>query len=182
MDLYAYMNINDLEIIAKENGIDIPRLRGSRLMKDEEKFVLGKEDYDCIKNNAFYIWVDGFPRYSINSWYLRYGRVTDKLERYYKTPETGSIRWDRIHGKKRKNLKYLIKKQTRACEKAINTFNKYVGRSDVLCVHARIGGGNWAYCGGSELEKQSWFIEKVDDPWDCTYCDIFCKIKEETKI
>lgn len=179
MDLYDYMNINDLKSVAKENWIDIPRLRGCRLMKDEEKIVLDKETYDYIKGIAFSDWVEGFPRYTINPYHFRYSRWTGRLEKYYKDTETGSIRWDRIHGKKRKNLKYLIKKQTRACEKAIDTFNKYVGRSDVLHVHARIGSDNWAYYGGPELEKQPWFIKKVDDPWDRTYCDIFCKIKEE---
>lgn len=35
MDLEAYINIEDLEQIAKENGIDIPRLRGYR---ENERF------------------------------------------------------------------------------------------------------------------------------------------------
>lgn len=56
------------------------------------------------------------------------------------------------------------------------TFNKYVGRDDVLMVHARIGGGNWEYYGGPELAKQPWFIEKVDDSYDNTYCDIYVQI------
>lgn len=32
MDLFAYTQIEDLEEIAKENGIECPRLRGYRLM------------------------------------------------------------------------------------------------------------------------------------------------------
>ena len=46
----------------------------------------------------------------------------------------------------------------------------------MLCIHARIGGGNWSYYDGPELSKQPWFIEKVDDAFDSTYCDIYAKI------
>ena len=38
MDLYAYAQIPIYEEIAKENGIEIPRLRGYRLMSEEEPF------------------------------------------------------------------------------------------------------------------------------------------------
>ena len=36
MDLGAYAQIDDLGAIAKANKIEVPRLRGYRLMKDEE--------------------------------------------------------------------------------------------------------------------------------------------------
>ena len=36
MDLYAYSQIENLKHLLEENKIDIPRLRGLRLMKDEE--------------------------------------------------------------------------------------------------------------------------------------------------
>ena len=36
MDLYAYCQIDALDSVAKKHGIDIPRLRGYRLMEDEE--------------------------------------------------------------------------------------------------------------------------------------------------
>ena len=57
--------------------------------------------------------------------------------------------------------------------------DKYVGRKDVFCVHARIGGNNWNYYGGYKLEKEPWFLERVDDYWDSTYCDIYVKIDKE---
>ena len=91
--------------------------------------------------------------------------------------KSGEIRWDRIHGKKRKILKFEIKKKQRRILKQFEIFNKYVGRDDVLYIHARIGGGNWDYFGGPELAKQPWFIEKVDDSFDSTYCDIYASIK-----
>lgn len=57
-------------------------------------------------------------------------------------------------------------------------FNEYCGQDDVLYIHARIGGLNWNDFGGPELEKQPWFLDKVDDPFDSTYCDIYARIKK----
>ena len=102
MDLGAYLQIESLDVIAKANGIEVPRLRGYRLMSTEKP-------------------------------------CSDTSEQY-------------------------------------RIFNKYVGRDDVLYIHARIGGANWAFYGGGELEKQPWFIEKVDDEYDNTYCDIYARI------
>jgi hypothetical protein len=58
-------------------------------------------------------------------------------------------------------------------------FNKYIGRDDILYVHARIGSGNWpAY--RDEVVNQPWFLEKIDDAFDPTYCDIYAKIDPNT--
>ena len=57
-------------------------------------------------------------------------------------------------------------------------WNKYVGRDDVLYIHARIGGNNWSYFNGNEITRQSWFLSKADDYFDCTYCDIYAKINK----
>ena len=70
-----------------------------------------------------------------------------------------------------------VKKQLNALKENFNTFNKYCGREDVLYIHARIGGSNWKFYGGNELEKKPWFIEKVDDYFDDTYCDIYARIE-----
>ena len=108
MDLLAYSQIEDLKEIAKENGIECPRLRGYRLMSEESPIDLQFE--------------------------------TDNEKKQYKV------------------------------------FNKYVGRNDILYIHARIGGGNWPYYKDQVIDKP-WFIEKVDDAYDSTYCDIYAKIK-----
>lgn len=55
--------------------------------------------------------------------------------------------------------------------------NKYCGRKDVLRVHARLGGGNWETY-KNEIENKKWFLGKVDDGFDDTYCDIFVKIED----
>ena len=112
MDLYAYFQIDQLSGLAKDNGIEIPRLRGYRLMAEESKLPVKTEAKEAARHQ-------------------------------------------------------------------FETFNKYVGRDDVLYIHARIGGGNWLPYGGADIEKQPWFIEKVDDCYDQTYCDIYARIKQE---
>ena len=61
----------------------------------------------------------------------------------------------------------------------METFSKYAGRKDVLYVHARIGGNNWTYFGGSEIARHPAFIVKVDDWFDSTYCDIYVRVEEK---
>ena len=54
MDLGAFQNIEALYGLAKDNGIDIPRCRGYRLMKDEA--VITQAEIDKLKRiNAIYI-------------------------------------------------------------------------------------------------------------------------------
>lgn len=189
MDLYAYSQIDDLDKIAKDNGIEVPRLRGYRLMKDEEP-VSNEEIKKMIKDCEIEVVKDlceSEPFWSINSCSHILSRYTDFLKEFFliKTHDKDNyneyigIRWDRIHGWKRKVLKFAIKKQKRRIRKQYDMWNKYAGREDVLYIHSRIGGNNWNYYGGNELTKQPWFLGKVDDNFDSTYCDIYAKIKTE---
>lgn len=187
MDLYAYTQIDKLDKIAEENGIEVPRLRGYRLMKDEE-YISDEEIREEIKRCEISVVEDlcrAVPTWSMKPVYHISDRHTDALCDYYLVKNKDNkdyrqyigIRWDRIHGKKRKILKYAIKKKKERNLKQFITFNKYVGREDILYIHSRIGGGNWEYFNGKELEKKEWFLEKVDDCFDETYCDIYAKIK-----
>jgi hypothetical protein len=112
--------------------------------------------------------------------YLIQKTVVDKYddgnECTYK--QTIGIRWELIHGKNRKNIKFAIKKRQKAIKEQFTMFNKYVGRDDVLYIHARIGGPNWKYY-AMDVQNQPWFLEKVDDSFDYTYCDIYAKINKE---
>lgn len=155
MDLQAYINIERLEHLAKKNYIDIPRTRGYRLMSEEEpisreEFFVDVEVEECIKEF-----------YQEESLYKKY--IKDN-----------KVLWDKIHGKFRNKLKLAIKHKKKAIEKQYKTFNKYVGRKDVLLIHARVGSNNWEYfdC-DKKVASKSWFIEKVDDSYDPTYCDIY---------
>ncbi len=125
------------------------------------------------------------PFWDMNSCSQEFSSRTDYLINYYLIEginEDGrkvfvDIRWDRIHGKKRKVLKFAIKKQKKRIQQQFDIWNKYAGKDKVLYIHARIGGNNWECFGGDELIKQPWFLEKVDDHFDGTYCDIYASIK-----
>ena len=192
MDLLAYVQIEDLDKIAQDNGIVIPRLRGYRLMRDERP--LTKEEIDAIKKDAEIEALAGLlhavPFFSPSSRISNYNDRIRRIEGYYFVTDIdekgdeyySDIRWDRIHGKKRKALKLKIKKAHRRVEEQYNTWNKYAGREDVLYIHSRMGGGNWEYYDGRrELMSQPWFLDRVDDWWDGTYCDFYAKIKMEVE-
>lgn len=184
MDLYAYMNIGSLDELAKRNGIEVPRLRGYRLMAQEEH--LSTSDLEKLIH-ADAIWE--CERWCCSHFYdhdfIEFSPRTDNVRKKYMISKDGSfaeIRWNRIHGKRRKRLKYAIKKRRQRVLKQYEVFNKYAGREDVLYIHARIGGNNWDAFNGSELKKQPWFLEKVDDHFDETYCDIYARISNNASL
>jgi hypothetical protein len=188
MDLGAYIQIDELDKIAKENGIEVPRLRGYRLMKNEELFDTKNIDkreiaLACVKElcrtkpfwnpNADLVTFDDWRNY-LCDYFMVKGKDDDGHEKYRE------IRWDRIHGWKRRVLKTYIHNEYMHQRKQWEIWNRYVGRDDVLYIHARIGGGNWSYY-YKEVVGKPWFIEKVDDAYDSTYCDIYAKIKSQVE-
>ena len=177
MDLYAYAQIDLLDELAKVNGIEVPRLRGYRLMANEKP--LPEEEYSEISWSFYEGLICNFPLFGTTG-YSEYSYRTDIKKEYYLVYKDGKVvdfNWDRIRGKNRRKVKTAIKNQLRLQKKQADTFNKYVGRNDVLFIHSRIGGGNWDYFGGPELISKDWFIEVVDDAFDSTYCDIYARIK-----
>lgn len=187
MDLLAYAQIDDLGEIAKRNNISVPRLRGYRLMKDEELVDISELKSHVISEVADDA-LHSFPPFSPDSCGMEYSERTRKREKKYgiyvnneEEPWMSKypigLKMDKIHGKARRRIKFALKKRMKRCKEQYDTFNKYVGRGDVLYIHARIGGNNWAYYDGYKLEKEPWFLEKVDDWWDCTYCDIYARVK-----
>ena len=188
MDLGAYVQIEDLSEIANKNGIKVPRLRGYRLMKDEAP-VTQEEINNMIKDaeiNAVECLIESIPSWKWSSNTYRLNLKNNRFKKYYLISSKSDgykrfvgIRWDRIHGRKRKELKFAIKQCRQEVLAQWNTWNKYAGKEDVLYIYARIGGWNWHYWGGEELEKQPWFLEKVDNHFDSTYCDIYARIQVE---
>lgn len=182
MDLYAYTQIDDLQELARKNGINIPRLRGYRFMKDE---IPMKEDYkeeeEFIKHHIYKDAIHSCPMWNTNSDIHEYSEWKRYLEKYYgildDKGELIDLQWNKINRKKRKAIKMAIRKQLNNYKKQVETFNKYVGKDDVLYIHSRIGGKNWEPFGGYDLVKQPWFIEKVDDYFDDTYCDIYARLE-----
>lgn len=194
MDLYAYSQIGTIEEIAKANGIEVPRLRGYRLMGTESVIPEDRisEAIKAYEGHIYEKTVTSCPRFCPDSNSSEFSPATDRLERKYLIREerseelndgrvaswleTVGFRWELLHGKARKRLKLALKQGRKEVRRSMETFNKYAGREDVLYIHARIGGPNWAYYGGAEIARQPWFIEKVDDYFDCTYCDIYARI------
>ena len=189
MDLFAYTQIDELEQLAQKNGISVPRLRGYRLMKDEEHIT--DEDWKEIRNDieirvlerlcqsewgrdkwgyTLSAYTDAKCAYHIKNYEYRY---ESKDTEGYQEPE---IFWDRLKGKKKRIFITHVKNELRKLEKQYEVWNKYCGRDDILYIHARIGGGNWSYYYDQVVDKP-WFIEKVDDGWDSTYCDIYAQLK-----
>lgn len=187
MDLGAYAQIDNLDRIATDNGIKVPRLRGYRLMAEEEpvnlKEVVNKDDIaiKCVKDLC-----ESHPFWNPNPYCYEFSYITDLCKKYYlvnRKDENGyheyvGVRWDRIHGKRRKVLKTYIHNEIKRKTAQWAIWNKYTGRDDVLYIHARIGGGNWSYY-HQDVDTQPWFIEKVDDSFDSTYCDIYARISPD---
>lgn len=175
MDLGAFAQIEDVKKYLHENNIhlDIPRLRGYRLMRREEKIEYNDE------TGLHYVlesMLTSYPRWACNGCHVYSWRTDAARKKYiiYKDDTAVDLKWHLVHGKNRKRAKFLIKQHRRAVKKQLDTFNKYVGKDNILYVHARIGGDNWTYFGADKtVAKQPWFIEKVDDYFDNTYCDIY---------
>lgn len=178
MDLYAYGQIDSLSEIVAKNGIYCPRLRGYRLMKDEEP-VLDEfwKDEEHIAEIVTGLCCS-IPFWTVNSHLSEYSCRTNRKRNYYlnREAESNIVKWDRIKGKKRKILKTAIHNQNVRYKRQYDMWNKYAGQDGILYIHARIGGDNWiSYY--QEVVNQPWFIEKVDDAFDSTYCDIYARIK-----
>ena len=186
MDLYAYSQIEKLKEKLDSIGINIPRLRGLRDMKEETR-VSEEEIEKAIKESEISViqeliaavpsW-SAHPRFRV--WTL--GEDEKKYKRYLLSDGEGNcvgIKWENIKGRRKKIAKILIKHEAKKVREYFETFNKYVGRDDVLYVHARIGGYNWIPYGGLEIKEHPVFIEKIDDIWDSTYCNIYLRINKD---
>lgn len=191
MDLVAYANIGNLSGLLASNGIEVPRLRGLRLMSMEkpltreeineliaERTLAEAEHFLCQVDSCTFEYSARTNR--LKKKYLVYGQVPWEWDGEFGTSwDPVAIRWDLLHGKRRKAMKYAIRKQKKAIEKQYEVWNRYAGRPHVLYIHARIGAKNWSWYHCDDLKKQPWFLEAVDDSNDCTYCDIYAYIKEE---
>lgn len=179
MDLGAYAQIEDISKIMSDNGITVPRLRGLRLMSQEK--ALSPDDIAKIAHDYAMYECENLCEsdFRLNSWCFELSERTRRIKRkylIYDDREPVDVRWSSVHGKKRKAFKYAIKRATRRTRTQYALFNRYCGCPDILYIHARIGGGNWSYY-GKEVKDQPWFICKVDDAFDSTYCDIYAAIK-----
>lgn len=181
MDLGAYAQIEDLEQIMKDNDIDIPRLRGLRLMKNEEPITRAS-----MEDHWEWIGTDKCADYCRNGFRMKANWITcswytDLIVDWYmirdKNHHPIGVQWDRAHGKKRKLFKYAYRQAKKRVLLQDEMFNKYCGRDDVLYIHARIGSGNWSeYNCDNSVKNQPWYLDHCEDAFDRTYVDIYAKI------
>ena len=85
MDLYAYSQIDKLEKIAKENNIKVPRLRGYRLMSEEEKVSDKYIDNlkNCCETRVLKDLCSAYPNWSLNPmYYCLYSRADYLYDKY----------------------------------------------------------------------------------------------------
>ena len=140
MDLVAFANIDNLNHLLVKNKIEIPRLRGIRYMKEEIPIM--EEDYkegeEFIKRRIYEDAIHACPIWNLNSGCSEYSNWKTYLEKYFgvfRDKQLVDLQWKKINRKKRKAIKMAIKKQLSAYKKQIETFNKYVGRDDVVYIH-----------------------------------------------
>lgn len=181
MDIGAYANIDKLSIVAERNGIEVSRLRGYRLMKNEHEPIIFDDDtIHFIERESIERMVYGIPKFTINPFAISYSSNSKKSISKYYDIKNNKIKWDKIHGKFRKNLKYVLKRKTKKVIDNFNTFNKYIERDDVLYIHARLGSNNWSGKTHLYYKNKPWYLDSIDDGYDNTYCDIYAKIDPYT--
>ena len=181
MDLYAYAKIEDLAHLLEENKIDIPRLRGLRLMKDEELITDEDMEKRIFKEKNDYA-INWLKQHSDCCWSSRKANKKHKSFVYGKN-ENGErtvigVDFSKVHGKDRKHIKYHWKMIRKAFTDQYEMWNRYVGKN-VLYVHARLGSTNWSDY--KIDEKHPMFLEHIDDAWDTSYCDIYYDLDKGVK-
>lgn len=196
MDLGAYglMLDNDtvIEKVLSKYHIEIPRVRGYRYMK-YESLVTEEDIKDIIENaklNVLEDLISIYPRWSPldSGCFYRFDPETDKLVPKYftidkDTGEVSGIKWDEIHGKKRKRLKLEIRKTRKRIINNLSMFNKYVGRDDIIYIHARLNSFTWSeYAEKNNIYAKSWYVDSEQDWFDSSYIDIYLKVDPEDLI
>ncbi len=136
--------------IARMNGIDVPRLRGYRLMSEEIPFTEEEIEKSC--NDSYW---DEYKTYA-----------------FQKKP------WNRSRNARfdpdKRQLRGMCRKMARDTRKQLEMFNKYAGQPNILMIHARIG-GDWPNDGGALISMEKWFLDYCYDGGDHTYCDIYAR-------
>lgn len=182
MDLGAFVQIEDLASIAKANGIEVNRLRGYRLMRDEKP-----EDIEAICKDREVSLCEELcaMKWNPDSQFLCYGGSTDPyfnkfIINYDKRYEKGvrlSINWEIMTDAEKEILRSYIEERTADFKKQWSLWNSFCGRNDVLYIHARQGTTNWSETTFKDYQDKLWFLAACNDGDDPSYCDIYAKIE-----
>lgn len=194
MDLYAYSQIDKYIKILEDKHISIPRLRGIRCMKNEE-LITNVDIENCLKQVCFDSVIGELENDTSGE---RFHTCT--LGKRYRGVVYGDKKYESVDGKigvisdvavgvdwndlpmGRLNLVVSsVSSSMKLIVQSCRTFNKYVGKENIYCVHCRIGGDNWKFFGGPKLRKKPWFLCKVDSVDDSTYCDVYVDVSKVKK-
>ena len=184
MDLYAYAQIEDLENLLKINNIEISRLRGLRLMKQEK--AISQEDIEkIVENQKLDNAIQWLKQGEWNCWSSSkdervrkafiYNMIPDEYDDNKLKKTIVAIDWSKVNRKDRNAIKLENRKDEKRIRTNLEMFNSYVGKN-VLYVHARQGGGNRDYYPIDT--KHPMYLSDCDDYWDSTYCDIYYDLKK----
>lgn len=159
MDLGATINMathnktyGDWDEIAERQGIDIPRMRGYRFMAGEEPITDDE--------------VERVIRKTIPRWLTEPGGCVVRIK--------GRGKFKTVD---KRQVKGEYRMRVKSARRQYAAFNRYVGQPDIVMVHCRAGSrDDWIEGGGIWIQKQPWFIERVRDTFDETYCDVYIRI------
>lgn len=177
----------------RKQGIDVARLRYIARMSDvlpvtENKLKDELWDAEC---SVYRYMCEAYPPFAINPAWTELSDRTDRVRKKYLVTKklyninewwaeyTIGFRWWRLHGKKRKNLKYALKKERATTRAMVDLINKYAGRPDVLRLEARLGSANWTGISWRKYCKEPWFLDGVDTHYGSSYCHIYVKVDPE---
>ena len=175
MDLGAYSQIDKLSNLLTKNKIEITRLRGLRLMK-EEKPISDEELEEVIKEQKKEYLINWLKQHSDWCWDSRKAKNIHPAFIRGKNNEIVDYDFSKVHGEDRKHIKFHWKKIEKEYAAQYEMFNRYAGKN-VLYVHARQGGGNRFYYPIDT--KHPMYLDDIDDAFDSTYCDIYYDLDKE---
>ena len=183
MDLGAYAQIENLESIAKSNGINIERVRGYRIMAKEKPLL--ENEINKIVNNIAYDRIDSLFA-EVNEPFigrcLCYGNKYEKKRRKYTYGNEDTItciRWSRVRGKLRRKIKFIFKEAKKDVYEQYKLWNEYAGKENILYIHAKLGESNWSGVYHKMYNKEQWYLGSCNDAYDFAYCDIYAKLMED---
>jgi len=161
------MNIENLDEVAKANGIEVPRLRGYRLMRNQHVWT-GEEIAKEIVEE-------------LDHTYRSLCDIAVRMAEDAMEHDLGAYGAD-------KSCLSLYERQCGGFEKRfraqIEMWNRYAGRDDVLFIHSRMGypleshwdSKNKETVVDRDLRNEPWFLDWVPDAYDETYIDIYARI------
>ena len=186
MDLGAYVQIADLDKLAKVNGIsEINRLRGYRLMRDEEPVdveeICKKQEVEICKELCEMHWNPNNPWVECSSTTKALcKKYINNYDKIYENYDSLSINWEVMTDQEKEILKDFMEKRFQHYREQWNLWNSFCGRNDVLYIHARQGTTNWSDTTFKDYEDKPWYLAGCNDAWDLSYCDMYAKIEPFT--